>query len=430
LLTGVIFGAVPAFQSSRADVQDTLRSETRGSTTGRSTHLIRSSLVVAEVALALTLLVGAGLLIKSFARISAVNPGFRVSNVLTFSLTLPRVKYPSDTARIVFYDRVLAELKTVPGVTSVGASSVLPFGGGWSTSSFDIEGYQVPANTPGPWGDIRNVSSDFATTLGLPLLRGRFLNDTDRADALPGVVIDDELVRRYFPKTNPIGRRITFNGEANQPDYITIVGVVGHAAHEGLDAEKRVQVYFPFRQTGAGGLNFALRTAGNPTAVINGVRAAVRRVDPEQPISNVATMDELIESSLGPRRLNMALLALFGALAIVLASLGIYGVNSQLVTQRQRELGVRIALGASTPEVMRLVLGHGMALTGVGVLIGSAGAYWLTRLIKTQLFGVTAADPLTFVSVAALLAGIAFVATALPAWRATRLDPLRVLREE
>jgi predicted permease len=385
---------------------------------------------VAEVALALMLLVGAGLLIKSFARISAVDPGFRANNLVTFGLTLPRVKYPSDTARIAFYERVLEEFKRVPGVTSVGATSVLPFGGGWSTSSFDIEGYQVPANTPGPWGDIRSVSSDFAVTLGVPLQRGRFLNDTDRAGALPVVVIDDELARRYFPNTNPLGRRITFNSDADQPDWLTIVGVVGHAAHEGLDAEKRVQVYFPFRQTGAGGLNFALRTAGDPMAVINGVRAAVRRVDPEQPLSSIATMDELVESSLGPRRLNMTLLALFGTLAIVLASLGIYGVNSQLVTQRQRELGVRMALGASTPEVLRLVLSHGMALTGIGVLLGSAGAYWLTRLIRAQLFAVDATDPMTFVGVAALLASIAFVATALPAWRATRLDPLRVLREE
>ena len=430
LLTGVIFGAVPALQSSRANVQDTLRSETRGSTSGRSTHVIRSSLVVTEVALALTLLVGAGLLIKSFSRISAVDPGFQSGNLLTFSITLPRAKYPSDTARIAFYDRVLAEFKTLPGVSSVGATSVLPFGGGWSTSSFDIEGYQVPDNTPGPWGDIRSVSPDFAVTLGIPQQRGRFINDADRPGAPPVVVIDEELARRYFPNANPIGRRITFNRGAPQTTWITIIGVVGHAAHEGLDAEKRIQVYFPFRQSGAGNLNFALRTPGDPTALISSVRTAVRRVDPEQPISTVATMDELVEASLGPRRLNMTLLALFGALAIVLASLGIYGVNSQLVTQRRRELGVRIALGASTSEVMRLVLGHGMALTGIGVLAGSAGAYGLTRLIRAQLYGVNAADPVTFVAVALLLSTIAFIACALPAWRATRLDPLRVLREE
>jgi putative ABC transport system permease protein len=430
LLTGLIFGAVPALQSSRADVQDTLRSETRGTTSGRSTHLIRGGLVVTEVALALTLLVGAGLLIKSFGRLSGVNPGFDANNLLTFSISLPRIKYANDTTRSAFWDRVIEELKAVPGVTAVGATSVLPFGGGWSTSSFTIEGYQVPENTPGPWGDIRSANADFATAMRLPLLKGRFLNDADRMGSAPVVVIDAEFERRYFPDSNPIGRRITFNGDAERPDYITIVGVVGHAAHEGLDAEHRIQLYFAYRQNVGGGLTFALRTSGDPNALVSAVRNAVRRVDADQPISAVATMEELVTASLGQRRLSMTLLALFAGLAIVLASLGIYGVTSQLVTQRQRELGVRMALGAGTAQVMRLVLVHGMGLTLLGVAVGAAGSFALTRVIQRQLFGVGATDPATFVTVALLLSSVAFLATVLPAWRAARLDPLNVLREE
>jgi predicted permease len=430
LLTGLIFGAVPAMQSSRADVQDTLRSEARGTTSGRSTHLIRAGLVVAEVALALTLLVGAGLLIKSFGRLSSVDPGFETGNLLTFGISLPQVKYANDTTRTAFWERVIEELKAVPGVTAVGATSVLPFGGGWSTSSFAIEGYQVPDGTPGPWGDIRTVNPDFATALRLPLLKGRFLNDDDRSGSAGVVVIDEEFVRRYFPNSDPIGRRITFNSGAEQPDYITIVGVVGHAAHEGLDAEHRIQLYFSYRQNVGGGLNFALRTAGNPHALTSAVRNAVRRVDADQPISAVATMDELVTASLGQRRLSMSLLGFFAALAIVLASLGIYGVTSQLVTQRQRELGVRMALGAGTAQVMRLVLVHGMGLTLLGVAAGCAGSLALTRVIQRQLFGVAATDPATFIAVALLLSGVAFLATVLPAWRAARLDPLNVLRQE
>jgi putative ABC transport system permease protein len=431
VLTGLVFGAVPALQTSRADVQDTLRSETRGTTTGRSTHLIRSGLVVIEVALALMLLVGSGLLIKSFARLAAVNPGFDSANLLTFGISLPRVKYPTDTARIVFYDRVLEELKSLPGVTAVGATSVMPFGGGWSTASFSIEGYQVPDGTPGPWGDIRLASGDFAATLKVPLLRGRFLSDSDRLGSQSVVVIDDEFVRRYLKDTNPIGRRITFGGPAGQePEYITIVGVVGHTAHEALDADRRIQLYFPFRQSAGGGLSFALRTAGNPNALLGAVRAAVRRVDPEQPISNPATMDELLAASLGQRRLLMALLTIFGALAVVLASLGIYGVNSQLVTQRKRELGVRMALGAGTGRVLGLVLAHGMSLTAIGIVAGAAGSYAVARVIQRQLFGVTANDPLNFITVTLLLATVALAATALPALRAARLDPVHALREE
>jgi putative ABC transport system permease protein len=264
--------------------------------------------------------------------------------------------------------------------------------------------------------------------MGIPLLKGRFLNDNDRQGGPAVLVIDEEFAKRYFADKDPIGRRIEW--QIGDQQFATIVGVVGHAAHEGLDAERRIQLYFSYRQGIGRQFTFVLRTTGDPNALITAARAAVRRADPDQPIANVATMDDLVGASMGQRRLSMSLLAIFAGLAIALASLGIYGVTAQLVTQRQRELGVRMALGASTGEVMRLVLRHGMSLTLLGVVAGSVGAFGLTRLIRTQLFAVETSDPTTFVAVAALLTTVALVATVVPAWRAARLDPLRVLREE
>jgi predicted permease len=432
VITGILFGLVPALQSLRSDVQETLRTEGRGTTTDRSGHLIRRGLVVAEIALALTLLAGAGLLIKSFARLSGVEPGFNASNLLTFQLSLPAAKYMSDTMQIAFFDQALAELKRVPGVVSAGATQVMPFGGNWSTTSFDIEGIEVPQGQPGPWGDFRMVSPDFARTLEIPLLRGRFITESDRKDAPYVAVIDEEFVKRYFPKDNPIGRRITFGaGPDGQTQYVTIVGVVGHTKHEGLDAENRLQLYLPYAQmTQVNQLAVALRTAGDPAGYVSAVRQAVRNVDRDQPISEVRTMDDLLESSLGQRRLSMTLIVLFAGLAVVLASLGIYGVMSQLVNQRQRELGVRMALGAATSDVLGLVLRQGMTLTAGGVVLGFAGAFALTRLMSSQLYSVSATDPFTFVAVALLLTIVAFLATSIPALRAARLDPVTALRQE
>ena len=435
LVTGLLFGLAPALQLSGADLHGALKEGGRGSAGDRAGQAVRRSLVVAEVALALTLLTGAGLLVKSFARLQGVDPGFAPDHLLTFNLSLPAAKYPADTQQIAFFDQVLPALTRILGIRAVGATSVMPFSGSWTTGSFEIEGYQSPKNQPGPWGDVRIVSPGFFQALRIPLIRGRPLSDEDRAGSRPVAVIDEEFVHRYWPREDPLGKRFTFGPPAGVTDtsareWIEVVGVVGHTKHEGLDAEARLQLYLPYRQAGRPTLWAAVRTAGDPERYTNLVRAAVRSVDPDQPISMVRTMDELIALSVGQRRLSMLLLSLFSGVALVLASIGIYGVMSYSVSQRSRELGVRIALGAARRDVLRLVLKQGMSLALLGIGIGIGAAFLLARLIRSQLYQVGAGDPLTFIGVALLLGVTALAANLIPALRATRVDPAVVLREE
>ncbi|MBA3892155.1 MAG: ABC transporter permease [Gemmatimonadales bacterium] len=435
LVAGVLFGLAPALHTATPNLHGALKEGGRGTTADRGSHALRRSLVVTEVALALTLLTGAGLLLKSFARLQGVDPGFEPSSLMTLNLSLPPAKYPSDTAQVAFFDQALAAIERVPGVTGVGATTVMPFGGSWSTGSFDIEGYQPPENQPGPWGDIRIVSPRFFETLRIPLLRGRYLSDEDRDGSRLVAVIDQEFVRRYWPKDDPIGKRFTFGPpdgvtDTTQNEWIEIVGVVGHTAHEGLDADPRIQLYLPYRQVTQPFMALAVRTTGSPDRYVNLVRDAIRSVDADQPISGVSNMDEMLSRAVGQRRLSMVLLSIFSGIALVLASIGIYGVMSYSVTQRSRELGVRIALGADRGDVLRLVLRQGMGLALLGIGIGLAAALALTRLIESQLYGVAATDPLTFLLVAGVLAATALLANLIPALRAMRMDPAAVLREE
>jgi putative ABC transport system permease protein len=333
----------------------------------------------------------------------------------------------------LFADQLLQQLNAVPGVRAAGVTSVMPFSGGWSTSSLSVEGVTVPEGQNGPWGDIRVVSSRFFETLRIPLKRGRLLTDQDRQGAPPVVVIDEQFVKKYFPNTDPIGKRLSFAGSPSKtPDstWMTIVGVVGHAAHEGLDAEPRIQYYLPYSQAGGRFMSVAVATKGDPHGVVAAVRNAVHSVDAGLPIANVNTMEQLIESSVGQRRLSMILLGIFSAIALLLASIGIYGVMSYSVAQRTRELGIRMALGAERGRVLRLVVGQGMGLAVLGVVIGLVAAFALTRFLANQLYGVGATDPATFGTVAALLVGVALLASLLPALRATRVDPVVALRDE
>jgi putative ABC transport system permease protein len=435
LVTGLLFGLAPALHTAAADIHGVLKEGGRGHIGDRGGQGVRRTLVVAEVALALTLLTGAGLLIRSFARLQGVDPGFNPDHLLTFNLSLPATRYASDTAQAAFFDQVLPAVAAVPGVRGVGATSVMPFGGGWTTGSFEIEGYQTPPRQPGPWGDIRIVSPGYFETMGIPLRRGRRLAEQDRMGGPLVAVVDDEFVRRYWAHEDPVGKRFTFGPPAGAVDtsareWITVVGVVGHTKQEGLDAENRLQLYLPYRQSARPFLSLAVRTAGDPGPYANAVRRAVQSVDPDQPLSGVASMDELLARSVGQRRLSMMLLSLFSGIALVLASVGIYGLMSYSVAQRARELGVRIALGAARGDVLRLVLRQGMSLALTGIVIGLGAAVALSRLIESQLYGVHAGDPATMGLVAGLLALTALAANLVPAWRATRVDPAVVLREE
>jgi putative ABC transport system permease protein len=434
VVTGLVFGLVPALQASRANLQDTLKEGGRSGSADRSGQALRRTLVVAEVALALTLLTGAGLLIKSLALLQEVNPGFDSSSLLTFNVSIPRAKYQSDTSQIQYWDRAIETMKAIPGVRSVGMTSTMPFTDDWSTGSFAVEGYQPPPNTPGPWGDQRVVSPGFFATLKVPLIKGRNFTDQDDAGGPPVVIVDEEMVKRYWPNVDPIGKRVTFNNPQRDSvvRWMTVVGVVGHTKHAGLDDKDRVQMYHPSHRYGftSNSMSFAIRADGDPTRVLPAVRAALHAIDPDVPIFDISTMDANIAKSMGQRRFAMMLLGLFAAMAVVLASIGIYGVMSYSVTQRSHEIGIRMALGAARRNVLRMVMGQGLLLVGAGVLIGVVGAFGLTRLIASQLFGVRPTDPVTFLSVALTLVGVAALATFVPAMRATRVDPVVALRDE
>ena len=428
--TGLLFGLAPAIQASRADLQHALKD---GARTAGEHHgqWVRRGLVVAEMAIALMLLIGAGLLLRSFARLQGVSPGFDPTHLATMSVSLPDAKYKDDAAKAAFFVAARQRIAALPGVVSVGATTNIPFGGNWSTGSFAVEGYQPPKGQPGPWGDLRLVTPGFFETLRVPLRKGRTIAESDRADSPHVVLVDEEAAKRFWPGVDPIGKRITFS-DPSQPgvEWVTVVGLVDHTAHEGLDAEHRVQLYFPYSQNPRAQMTFAVRTAGDPAAIVNTVRAAIRDVDRDQPIADVFTMDALMDRAVGQRRLSMTLLGTFAALAMVLASLGIYGVMAFDVTRRSREIGVRMALGAARSSVLGLVLKQGLAMAAVGVAVGLVGALAMTRLLQAQLFGVTSSDPATFVAVALGLLGVATMATLVPALRATRINPTEALRYE
>jgi predicted permease len=433
VVTGLLFGIVPAAQITRTNLQNTLREGGRGAHADRHGHNLRRSLVMGEIALALTLLTGAGLLVRSFARVAGVDPGFNPSHLLTFNVSLPRLAYPSDTQQVAFFDAMLERVGGTAGVKSVGMTSVMPFGGSWSTGSFSVEGYTAGPNQPNPWGDIRIVSPAFLPTLGAKLLKGRMFDDRDREGAPRVAIVDEETVKRFWPNSDPVGKRITRGPVNDSTRWIEVIGVVSHTMHEGLDADARVQLYFPYRQIARFGINemsVAVRTTGDPMAAIAAVRRAVHEVDNRVPLAQLRSMEQLVDDSVGQRRLSMMLLGLFSTIALVLASVGIYGVISYSVSQRAHELGVRMALGAARDHVVKLVMRQGMTLAIIGIAVGVLGALALTRLMTTQLFGIKPTDPLTFASVAILLGVVAALATLIPALRAARVDPVVAMRGE
>jgi len=432
IVTGLLFGLAPALQVVRASLHETLKEGGRGSAGERSSLALRRGLVVATVALALTLLAGAGLLVRSFGRLLAVDPGFRPDHLLTFQVNLPAAKYSNDTLQIAGLERLVNAVRAVPGVTAVAGTSNIPFAGNWSTSSFTIEGYQTPDNVPGPWGDARIVTPEYFHAIGAELKAGRFFTGQDRLGGRRVVIVDETLAARYWPGQDPLGKRLSydFNSQDSTATWLEVVGVVGHTLHEGLDAPKRVQVYRPLAQTGIGFLGLVVRTDTDPLALTSAVRQAVRSVDADLPLSNVNSMEDLIARTTGPRRFAMLLLATFSGLAAVLASVGLYGVMSFLVTQRARELGVRLALGARAADVLSLVLRQGMRLALAGVAIGLVAALSLGRLLTGMLYQVSSADPLTYLVIPVLLLLVALAATWIPARRATRVDPALILREE
>jgi putative ABC transport system permease protein len=428
LLTGILFGLIPALQASRTDINETLKEGGRSS--GGSGHnRFRGLLVVSEVALALVLLVGAGLMMRSFVLLMSVDPGLDPQNVLTMDIRLLRGKY-QPSQQVAFFRQLLERLRALPGVHSAGAVYPLPLSGMEEGTGFGIEGQPPPAPGERRNAGPRWVSPDYFKTLKIQLLKGRVFTEGDGGDSPPVLIINEAMARQYWPNEDPVGRRVSFNSRDNQPVWREIVGVVKDVRHTALDTESKPQMYFPFTQFPSSFMTLVARTDGDPLSFVAAMRGQVQAIDRDQPVSNIHTMEELLARSVSQRRFNLLLLAFFAGVALLLAAVGIYGVMSYSVEQRTHEIGVRMALGARTADVMRLLIGHGMKLVATGVAIGLAGAFALTRLISTLLFGVRANDPLTFAVIALSLALVSLAACWIPARRATKVDPLVALRRE
>ncbi len=432
LVTGVVFGSAPAIVVSDNRLSAALNDESRGSSGTLRTQRLRSMLVVAELALSLVLLTGAALLLVSFARLSKVAPGFRSEQLVTARLQIPRTRYGDHPRTLAFFQELYERLRAVPGVVRVAATSAPPFSGVDARLNLTIERH--PDDLPGPVrAHPRLVSTDYFSTMGIPLLRGRGFTDADDAASTKIVILNDAAVRRYWRGEDPIGQRVSLGAEA---DWMEVVGVVGDVKHSGLDVEIEPEAYIPHRQnfTSLGNglartMSIVIRTTSDTASTASALRAVVHGIDPLQPLGLVRSMDDMIAASVAPQRLNLVLVSAFAVVALVLTAAGLYGVMSYLVTQRTREIGVRMALGATRGQVVGLVIQQAGKMTLVGIACGIAGALVVTRSMTSLLFGISAANPLVYAGVTVLLALVALAAVAVPSTRATRVDPLVALRD-
>jgi len=435
VVTTLLFGFAPAVQTLRLNLSESLRESGSNASTGRRRQSLRATLAGAQMALAVLLLLGAGLMLRSLDALMRVDLGFEPQHVLTLKLRPPEASYPKPEAVVAFYRALLEDVRNLPGVQNAGIVRSLPLAASIGDWGLDVEGYVAPPgqNAKGDW---QVVSDGAMEALGEKLLRGRPLAASDSAEAMPVVLVNETLARTYWPGQDPIGKRIRMGvGDTRRP-WMTVVGVMKNVRHNGVTAAVKEKFYVPSAQfpvsTGFAARNMTLvvRAAGDPMALVGPIRARVRRLDPNLPIASVRPMTEVVDSSLATPRLTGSLLALFAGLAIVLAAIGVSGVLAYLVSRRRREIGIRMALGASRTNVLGLVIGRGLIYASAGIAAGVLAALFLTRLMEGLLYGVTPRDPITFAAVALLLLGIAVAASAVPAVRAARVDPLQALRSE
>ena len=428
VLTGLLFGFAPALQITRGAPSETLKDGGRTASAGRQG--VRSALVVLETTLALVLLVGSGLLLKSFLRLQTVDPGFQYKNIATADVSLPRSKYSTDAQKMQFFTQLLERIQLVQGVKEVAASSGNPMEGSNLSFSFATKDLEALSPSDQPSAGYYVVSSNYFHTLGIPLLVGRFFTPEDSAGRPRVAIISQTIAQRFFHDKNPIGQTIKIGVGAAVPVPREIVGVVGDVKDDGLGEAATMAAYEPYTQMAWSDMTLFVRSDSDPSQMASVLRSQVTSVDKDQPVADISTGDQLMAQAVAQPQLRTTLLSLFAGLALILASLGIYGVMSNTVAQRTHEIGVRMALGAGQSSVLRLVLSNGMRLTLLGIALGSAGAFALTRLMKGFLFHVTPTDPATFVEVALFLFFVALLASYIPARRATRVDPVIALRYE
>ncbi|HEV2841296.1 MAG TPA: ABC transporter permease [Chthoniobacterales bacterium] len=428
VVTGIVIGLIPALASGKPELTEALKEGGRGSTSGLRRNRLRNALVVAEVALALVLLVGASLLLKSFVRLQNVHPGFEPKNVLTMEVALPLLKYPRGKPVADFFAEATRRVKALPGVEAAAFTTILPLSGTNSDSSFAIEGRDPIAEKVYPDEEIRGITPEYFSVLKVPLVQGRFFNDGDQFEGPGVIIVNNTFAKKWFPNQEAVGKRITFN-DPRKPDvkWLTIVGVVGDMRHRGLDLDPKPEYYLAHNQTPYRGMILTVRSAQDPRSLTSAIRREISRLDPDLPAANVRTLDQVTADSIAPRRLSVVLIGVFAAVALVLASVGIYGVMSFLVVQRTHEIGVRMALGAQRTDVLWLVLGRAAKLVFVGTAVGLLLGVFSSQALRALLYNVGAFDLMTFVTVTVALAAVSLLASYIPARRATQADPMIAL---
>jgi len=430
VVTGVLFGLAPAVQASKPDLNTALKESSGRNPGSFQGSGLRNLLVVSEVAVALLLLVGAGLMTKSFLRLQQVDPGFDATNVLSMNIALPTSKY-REQRLLTFYDQLFERVKNLPGVKSVAGINPLPLGNSNVSDRFVVEGAPFVALADRPFAGVRVITPDYFQTMSIPQLKGRSFTEQDREKTPNVIIVNEALASRYWPNQDPIGKRLGFFEEdPGKQEWREIVGVVGNVKSKALEIEVMPEAYFPYRQVPENFMNLVVRTASDPVSMVPAIRSQVLSVDKDQPVSDIMTMEQRVAKSVAAKRFVMSLLGAFSILALGLAAVGIYGIMAYLVTQRTQEIGVRMALGAQKRDVLRLIVGKGMALAVIGTAIGLIASLALTRLMRSLLFEVTPTDWLTFVMVSVVLLTVALLASYIPARRATKVDPLVALRYE
>ena len=429
LVTGLVFGLAPAMQASNFNLNETLKEGGRDSGAGTGGNRMRAILVVSEVAVSFLLLIGAGLLINSFLNLRKLDPGYRVENLLTMKVQLPELKYPDTARRVAFFNELLRRVETLPGVESAAVASNLPLTYHGDSMPIGIEGRADPPPDQMPDVIYRTISPGYFGTMGTPIVQGRDFTAQDNADSVRVVIISEKTARHFWPGENPIGKRLKGGGSAAQGPWREVIGVVKDVRQNDFIAEPKMQMYYPYEQVISLAPNaLVVRTKVDPLSLATTVRNAIWAIDKDQPVSNIRSMEEIVSTAVARQRFSTMLLGIFAALALVLAAVGIYGVMSYSVAQRTREIGIRMALGAQRSDVLKMTVKQGLRLVGIGVVIGLAAAFVLTRVMASLLFGVSATDPVTFISISVVLILVALLASYIPALRATKIDPMVALR--